>query len=317
MRPNGTMMPRKKREAPIPSVNAFDRYLDRLGRAGILALAVCGVAMVGGVDYLSGYEVSMSLFYLGPVALAAWYSGGWTGAAIAVISCVGWFMADMAAGHPYSHPAIPVWNALIRFGFFIITGSLVTALRRSLLIHRHLARTDGLTGLYGRREFEDRLRHDLALAQRRKSPVTLAYVDVDDFKSVNDTHGHAGGDRVLRAIGRALKRSIRGTDTAARLGGDEFALLLPDTDSRGAQQIISNLERQLHGALGANRFVVTCSIGVATILDAAMSPESAVAAADKLMYEVKRKGKGAVAFNVLGEAVQTRAAGEAPQAARP
>ena len=291
-------------------------HLDRLTHAQILALAVCGVLIVGGVDYLTGYEVSMSLFYLGPVAVAAWYAGRWTGFAIAALSCVSWYIADSAAGNQYSHPAIAIWNAIVRFGFFLITSLLLTALRKSLHAQQYLARTDGLTGLYGRREFEDRLKHDLALAQRRKCVLTLAYVDLDDFKTVNDKHGHAGGDRVLRAIGRALGGSVREADTAARIGGDEFALILPDTDGHPAQQAISKLTRVLHEALEAIGWGVTCSIGVVTFVDSPSSPEHAVAVADELMYQVKRKGKDAVAFRVLGGAVQPRAGADAPQAAR-
>jgi len=300
----------------IELLRAIIHPVDRLTRAGILALAACGVLIVGGVDYLTGYEISMSLFYLGPVAAAAWYAERWTGFAIAVFSCMTWYIAEIGTGSQYSHPAIPVWNALVRFGFFFITGLLMATLRKSLRTQQYLARTDGLTGLYGRRAFEETLRHDLALAQRRQSALTLAYLDLDDFKALNDTHGHAQGDRVLRVVGRVLKVSIRETDTAARLGGDEFALVLPDTDSHGAQQVISKLARDLDEALEAATWRVTCSIGVVTFRASARSPEQALATADELMYQVKHKGKGAVAFSVVGEAVQPRSAADAPQAAR-
>lgn len=295
---------------------ALERRLDRFTHARILGLAACGAVLVGGVDYFTGYEVSIALFYLGPVAVAAWYAGRWPGVAIAVISCVSWYIAEIATGHQYSHPAIPVWNALVRFGFFLITSLLLTRLRDSLLNQRHLAQTDGLTELYSRRAFEERLEHDLALAQRHKSSVTLVYVDLDSFKAVNDTYGHAEGDRVLRTTGRVLKDSVRQADTAARLGGDEFALILPDTDRLGAQQVIAKLTRGLQEASTACKVQVTCSIGVATFLDRDLSVAKAVAAADAIMYEVKRKGKGGVAFSVLGGAVQPRAAADAPQATR-
>ncbi|MEX0606361.1 MAG: diguanylate cyclase [Marinobacter sp.] len=280
-------------------LRTLDQYLDRLTRAKRLAVAVCVVPVVGGLDYLTGYEVAMSLFYLGPVTIAAWYCGRLAGSSVAVLSCMSWFIADLGAGQPYSHPAIPFWNSLIRFGFFYITGLLVTELRTSLRLRERLARTDGLTGLYVRREFDSRLKHDLAMAQRSESAITLAYVDVDDFKAVNDAHGHAGGDLVLRTIGRVLRSSVREVDTAARVGGDEFALILPDTDGFGAQQVISKLTRELHEALEANNFGVTCSIGVVTILDSDTAPEQAVAAADELMYQVKLKGKSAVAFRAI------------------
>lgn len=295
--------------APLAAVG---RHLERRTRAEILALAVCGVLVVGGIDYVTGYEVSMSLFYVGPVAVAAWYAGRGSGVAIAGLSCLSWYIADLATGNRYSHPAIPVWNALVRFGFFLTIGLLLTALRTSLRGQQYLAQVDGLTGLYVRRAFEGRLKHDLALAQRRRSPLTLAYVDVDDFKALNDAHGHAEGDRVLRVIGRVLQGSVRETDTAARVGGDEFALVLPDTDRSGAEQVIAKLTGELHDALGAGARGITCSIGVVTFLDSATSPEHAVAAADELMYQVKRETKGAVAFRVVGTAVRTDATADAP-----
>lgn len=274
-------------------------WLDRLNRAGIVVLAAGGVVVVGTVDYLTGYEISMSLFYLGPVALAAWYAGTRTGAAVAVFSCVCWYVADLGAGNRYSHPAIPVWNALIRFGFFLITGLLLAALRASLRRQQHLARTDALTGLEGRRAFDERLAHDLALAQRRRSVLTLAWIDLDDFKTVNDTHGHAVGDRVLRAVGDALRRSLRRADTAARMGGDEFALILPDTDLAGAQEIIARLTQGVRDAFGDGENRISCSIGVVTVLDPAVAAEHIMATADALMYDVKHQGKAAVAFRTL------------------
>jgi diguanylate cyclase (GGDEF)-like protein len=281
-------------------LRSLDERLERLARAHVVALAVCGVFVVGVADYLTGYEISISLLYLGPVAVAAWYATRWAGIAIAFLSCVAWYIADLAAGNQYSHPAIPVWNTFVRFGLFLSSALLLNALRQSLRYQQHLARTDGLTGLYNRRAFEDRFEHDLLLAQRRKSTLTVVYVDVDDFKAVNDTLGHAGGDRVLLEIGRVLKTSVRETDSAARIGGDEFALVFPDTDAAAAHQVISKLTHELREALGTNGLRVTCSIGVVTLLGSATSREQAVAAADKVMYQVKRKGKGAVEFSVLG-----------------
>lgn len=299
------------------SLVTLDQCLDRLVRARIFALAACGVVLVGAVDYLTGYEISMSVLYLGPVAMAAWYAERWTGIAIAVFSCASWYFADLAAGNQYSHSAIPVWNALVRFGYFLITALLLTTLRRSLRRYQYLVRTDSLTGLYGRRAFLDRLEHDLALAQRRMAALTLAYIDVDDFRAVNDAHGHAGGDRVLREIGRVLKATVRKTDTAARVGGDEFALVFPDTDASEAHQIVSKLTRELREAFGASSRRVTCSIGVVTFLESAPSRERAIAAADEVMYQVKHRGKDAVEFSVFCEAVQPHNAPDRQQPASP
>jgi len=265
-------------------------------RAGSTALGALGVFAVGYLDYATGYEISVSLLYVGPVALAAWYAGRWPGIAIAVLSCIAWYAADFYSGNQYSNALIPYWNALVRLGFFLITGLLLSALRASLQYQKLLASIDPLTGLYGRRAFEERLEHDLALARRRKSAVTLAYIDLDDFKRVNDQRGHAAGDRVLKVTARVLMESVRATDTAARLGGDEFALVLPDTDGAGARRAIENVAKALRAAYAEDGNGVGCSIGAITFTGAEPATAQAIAAADALMYEVKRQGKGAVAF---------------------
>ena len=98
-----------------------------------------------------------------------------------------------------------------------------------------------------------------------------------------------------------MRDSVRAADTAARIGGDEFALVLPDTDRQGAEQVISKVSHGLQEALRAGAWPVTCSVGVITFMDPAIAPEAAIAAADSLMYDVKRSGKGAVAYDVLGK----------------
>ena len=285
---------------------ALDQRIRKQGPRAAWALAVLGVIAVGSLDYATGYEVSMSLFYLAPVGVAAWYGSRSAGIAVAVISCASWYFADRAAGHPYSHPGIPVWNAAIRLGFFLVTALLLATMRGLLLNLWHLARTDALTGLFGRRAFEDRLEHDLSLAQRHGSALTLVYMDVDDFKSVNDAHGHARGDRLLQTTGRVLKGSIRRADTAARLGGDEFALILPDTDQHGARHLIETLSRKLETALSDDGLKVTFSTGAVTFQKPIETVAEAVAAADALMYAVKREVKGASRFRVVDGSDQRR-----------
>lgn len=292
----------------------FDRRLERCARGIIGLLAFGGVLLLAGLDYLTGYELSMSVFYLVPVALGTWYGGKWIGFAAAILSSVSWYFADAADGHPYSYPGIAVWNSLMRLGFYIITTLLLSALHESLRRQRQLARTDALTGLYSRRAFEGRLKHDLALGQRRKSALTLAYVDLDDFKAINDTYGHPGGDALLRLVGQVLRMSVRTADTAARIGGDEFALIMPDADAREAQHVVPRMTLALRAALDANGYQVTCSVGVVTFLESATTPAGVLAAADNLMYQVKRNGKGAVAYDVISPGQALRSTGNAARA---
>jgi diguanylate cyclase (GGDEF)-like protein len=277
----------------------MDQIFAARSSTQILFIAACGVGVVGFLDHLTGYELSISVLYLGPVLMAAWYVGRLAGSGISLLACASWFVADAVAGQPLAHPIIEAWNTLVRLSYFVVLSVLATALRKSLSHERQLARTDTLTGLFGRRAFEERLEHDLALARRRESALTIAYLDLDNFKTLNDTHGHAEGDRVLRTIGRVLGENRRGGDTVARLGGDEFALVFPDTDQRMAQKVITNLRQDLRKAFERGPWRFSCSVGVVTFQTAPPNLAEAISAADALMYDAKRQGKDVVAFKVV------------------
>jgi diguanylate cyclase (GGDEF)-like protein len=299
---------------------AADRMLARLSRTQIIIAASSVVICIGFLDYLTGYEVSISEFYLAPVAIAAWYAGRRASVGVAVLSCITWFIADTSAGLQYEHFATLLWNTFIRLGFFIVNGLLVGALQESRSHHRQLARTDHLTGAFGRRAFEERLEHDLDLARRKGGPLTLAFVDLDNFKALNDMLGHSVGDQALCATAMALQGATRRSDTVARLGGDEFAFVLPDTDRCEAKEMVARLGRDLRQALHSVAPELTCSMGVITFEDGPPDAKEALRVADALMYDAKRQGKDAVAFGVVvngtREAAQPGAAADAPQAAR-
>ena len=278
-----------------------NRLLAGLSPGNLLALTTVSIFTVAIIDYLTGYEISVALFYQLPVGVAAWYGGRWLGGLMAVLASVSALCADLASGLEYSHPAILVWNTLVRTGTFLITSALLIALRASLRKQAALAQSDALTGLYNRRAFEQRFQHDVSVAGRRaNSAMTIAFLDLDNFKQVNDTLGHAEGDRVLCLIAQILQASVRQADTVARLGGDEFALIFPETDSAAAQELISKLHDALKAQLRAQAPDITCSIGVIT-LDDMRDATYALVAADQLMYEVKRQGKNAVAYSQVGQ----------------
>ncbi len=280
-------------------LSALDRKINALRMMLAVSIALLGVAAVGGLDFLTGYELSFSLFYLAPVSFASWYINRTTGVVIALLPCLSWYTADQISGHIYSNFAIPVWNALVRLGYFLITGLLLSSLRRILSEQARLARTDALTGLYARRSFDDRLVHDLALIKRSARPLTLAYIDLDNFKQVNDTRRHHTGDQLLQTVGTILQESVRGSDTPARLGGDEFALILPDTDAKEARDVMGKIRQQLALALEQGGWGVTCSIGVITATGVALTPHQVLQAADELMYRVKLASKDAMEFRVM------------------
>ena len=286
-------------------ITTIDGWLASRSWLLIVALALCALVGVGFVDIATGYEISLSLFYLVPVGIAAWYAGRRAGTVLAVLSCMVWYLADAGSGHPYTHSLIPVWNALARFGFFAVTALLLAALRRHLAAERLQARTDTLTGLLNLRAFMEKLEYTLALAGRSRNPLTLAYIDVDKFKSINDQYGHSEGDRVLRDFGKTIRECTRRSDSAARVGGDEFAWLLTNMEAEGAAEAVSRLRHRLRESLRVGGKAVTCSIGAVTFKELPSDAEEAMRAADALMYEVKRQARNDVAFRVVEEQAAT------------
>lgn len=274
----------------------FDRVASRLSRSALVLAALVAVALLGVADMLSGFELAFSLFYLAPIAFGCWYAGRRVGLLLVLMSAAAWATADLGAGHVYSHRAVFAWNALVRLGVFLAFAQLLCALREQLDLAQRLARADALTGLDNRRAFIERLQHGLALAAREHRPLTLAYLDVDDFKGVNDAHGHAVGDQVLRLVARTLLKSLRRTDAVGRLGGDEFAVLLPNTDRAGAEHLIAKTREALYYAFRTESARPTFSIGAVTFMEPAPDAERAVSVADALMYQVKARGKDGIAF---------------------
>jgi diguanylate cyclase (GGDEF)-like protein len=167
-------------------------------------------------------------------------------------------------------------------------------------LHRIVERqalVDGLTGIANRRQCEDALTHEIARSERLGAPFTLVLADLDDFKAVNDVHGHAVGDDVLREFAAVLKQTAREADLAGRWGGEEFLLLLPGTDAAGG----ANLADRVRSTLAERSFLgrdgevvtVTCSFGVSQhrVGD---DERELFAAADRALYRAKREGKNRV-----------------------
>jgi diguanylate cyclase (GGDEF)-like protein len=174
------------------------------------------------------------------------------------------------------------------------------ALDNALLLKRAeaLSVTDDLTHLYNSRYLNLVLRRETKRASRSGRPLSLLFIDLDGFKSVNDTHGHLFGSRALVEAAAVIRSSARETDVVSRFGGDEFALVLPDTGGEGAYAVGERIRERI----AAHRFLtgdgldihLTVSVGVATLPDVANSSEELVQAADKAMYRVKDSGKNGI-----------------------
>jgi diguanylate cyclase (GGDEF)-like protein len=262
----------------------------------VLAAAFTLTGIIGVVDFLTGYEIALSLFYVLPVALVTWLTSRRFGLVTSLAGAIVWFWADVASGHPYPHPLIPVWNTIIRFGFFVIIALLLSALRKAMERERELARRDNLTGAMNSRFFYDLAQMEIDRFQRYEHPFTLAYIDLDNFKAVNDQFGHPAGDQVLRTVVNSAGKYLRKTDVFARLGGDEFVLLLPETNEESARVALSKIQDGFIEEMRLGNWPITFSIGVLTCSAAPHTTEELVMMADKLMYSVKRDGKNAIKY---------------------
>jgi diguanylate cyclase (GGDEF)-like protein len=165
---------------------------------------------------------------------------------------------------------------------------------------RHQASTDALTGASNRRSLMERLKIEFERVQRHPElHCSLLAIDLDHFKQINDRHGHAAGDAVLRHVTELMRQDTRQVDVVARSGGEEFTLLLPDTGIEAALALAERLRKRLEATpapWGEHGIVVTASIGVSAVVDVDISPDDALARADQALYKAKDAGRNLVRF---------------------
>ena len=274
-------------------------FLSRLDPRVTLVMAFLMVALFGYVDYLTGFEVSFSFFYLIPIAIAAWYVNARAGLAVIAVSITAWVVSNWLAGETYSHEIIRYFNALTRLAVFVLVNELLHELKLVVSHERKESRTDHLTGISNSREFYDLATLELERARRYKHPFTVAYFDLDNFKQINDTLGHSEGDRLLKNIAQTVDGIIRKTDVFARLGGDEFVIFFPNTDQSGARSAMSKIETALGKSMQDMLPPVTLSIGVVTFRSVPVTVDRMLRQADRAMYEAKGGGKGQSFYTVV------------------
>jgi len=259
-------------------------------RTSLVMSAVVGaVAVVCLLDRLTAPYFSFTPLYLLPIAAAAWLSGWRAACLTAVLAAFAHFASHLTAYGPGAGWEPLLWDAFVLLAMFLLFVWFVLWLHRAVAKAIRDARIDTVTGLAGRGVFLERGRWELARAKRYARALTVAYLDIDHFKAVNDEFGHEAGDRVLAGVGALLRKSVRPFDLVARLGGDEFGLLLPETNEAEAGLLLKRLRARLDEAVGPNGSPVTMSIGAVTTVEATDdSFEALLAKADALMYAVKK-----------------------------
>jgi diguanylate cyclase (GGDEF)-like protein len=276
-------------------------FLHRRSHAFLVTTGLILVVALGLLDYLSGPDVSFFVFYIAPIFLGVWFVGRGAGLLMCAASALSfWLVAELTAAH-YSTRAVPYWNAAVRLGFLVTFTLVVSALRSAHEHERELARTDYMTGAVNFRHFTELAAVEINRAQRHEHPLSLAFMDVDDFKVVNDRFGHSAGDALLRAAAETIRSCLRSIDVVARLGGDEFAVLLPETGAEAAETAVRRLRRSLLELARERRLPVTFSIGVVTWDAPPASVNEMLKAADRLMYAAKHGGKNRIRHETWDE----------------
>jgi len=272
-------------------------WLSRQNAIFFLMAGLFLVVVLGIVDKITGSEISFSIFYLIPIIFVTWFSKRWVGIFISGASAIAWLMADLMAGQIYSHWIIPYWNAIMRFSIFLINVYVLSRLKDTLELERMLSRIDSLTGITNGKYFIELLNSELIRSNNLS--FTMAYMDLDNFKTVNDRFGHSEGDIVLSTVASIIRNNIRTTDSVGRLGGDEFAILFPEMGAEESQGVIPKIHKSLLDAILENKWGITISMGVGTFKGSNFNAEEILTLTESLMYSVKNAGKKGIKYEVF------------------
>ncbi|HUO83884.1 MAG TPA: diguanylate cyclase [Thermoanaerobaculia bacterium] len=290
---------------PAANPGAGRRASDRRRRWRVIVITLGAVAaqiLIGIVDLATG-GYAFSLFYVLPILAVAWLHGRGPGVITALAAAASWFFDEYHIRGVDFLPLV-IWNSLSRCGIFLIIaltvarlrsqGQSVTEMNRKLSLHlqeeTRAARTDALTELPNSRALLEHLAE--RVGSSRSDPLAIAYLDLDNFKCINDRFGHAVGDDILRRVAGILRESIRLQDLAARIGGDEFVIVFEAVD----RQALDAIARRILTRVGELELEFpNCAFGATAGIVFSNRPpadaEDLLRRADDIMYAVKEEGK--------------------------
>jgi diguanylate cyclase (GGDEF)-like protein len=265
------------------------------GKALNIILGIAWTALIGTLDVLAPGEASFSFLYLFPIAFVTWFAGNRAGFVISLV-CAALWSIDNLVDNSY---VISTWNILSTFAIFCTVSIMISNIHKLLKRERKLSREDPLTGVMNHRAFSELVEYELLRLNRDGSAFSVAYLDLDNFKEVNDLYGHKKGDELLKTVVTNLIENLRQTDVIARVGGDEFAIFLPKTDDNEVQIVMEKVRIKLYELTGGLQRTVTFSMGVLTCTNSDFKFDDIISIADCLMYEVKKSGKNDIRYSTL------------------
>lgn len=238
-------------------------------------------------------EAHLGVLYVIPVLLASWNDGLEWGIAFGLATAGLRFLVGLDQVPSGRDLELRLLDEVAYLAVVGVAIAGLSQLRHTQAELRRLATHDALTGVLNARAFGDAVAHEMGRHRRYGRPLALIYLDLDDFKRVNDAHGHVTGDAVLRLVADAMKSAVRAADVVGRLGGDEFAVLMPETDANVAGAAAARLAAGIRTVFRGTPSV-TASIGVVACAGTDASTDALLRKADQAMYEAKRAGKDRV-----------------------
>jgi diguanylate cyclase (GGDEF)-like protein len=270
----------------MPRSPLLGRALRLLGYAALTAIVYWANSVTPGA-------IRLGILYVIPVLLVTWSEGLIWGVVFGVVSIL---LREVVALDQLPAATPLLWrvaNALAYTAVVAVAMAGLTKLRTSQEQLNRLATHDQLTNVFNARAFAQRLTQELERNSRYPRPLSLLYLDLDNFKVINDSHGHQTGDAVLRLVADAMRTSVRQSDVVGRLGGDEFAVLMPETDAPLADAAAKRLAASLRNVFKGTPSV-TASIGVVSCAATEANTDDLLRRADRAMYDAKRLGKDRV-----------------------
>jgi len=265
-------------------------WIKRQPKYAIILLAVSLMALDEYLDLIGGPDLNISFFHLVPLGIVVWYAGFAPGAIYSLFCTAFIFWVDFHLDKGAFTRAY-YYDAFANLVFFTVFALVLDRLNHRLTQVTEMAEKDGLTRLLNAGAFTQRANRDLQNPTGGTRSVTVAYIDVDDFKLINDRQGHAVGDDVLKTVGAVMNECFRDRDLCARVGGDEFAVFLPGLSREEAGPRLHDFQERLGRKMVAGGWKATFSIGAVTFTHPLAEIEPALRLADRAMYEVKSVGK--------------------------
>jgi diguanylate cyclase (GGDEF)-like protein len=253
------------------------------------------------VAFVTTKFIYLEPFLVIPIVFASWYGANKAGVLLASISAVVLAVSREWLNTSSFNVEFAIYDGASHFLAYSILAILITNFRSVHRVEVVAADTDSLTGLHNPRSFYVELGNELLRSNRFKRIFSLGYIDVDNFKNINDSLGHPIGDELLVEVAKCLKSSLRATDTVSRLGGDEFACLLPETGRKDAENLFSKVKNILSESMRSHDWPVSFSIGVVTFESLPKDAKQAILIADNLMYSVKNDNKNNTVYKTMTE----------------